>query len=184
MVWYTHRHPGRITQLRRQRRLTHFEGCGTEWQQLLRGKNSSYWLVLAERTSRTWKQAPTPFRERLPAPELNAWEVQNPTFSGSACTAQLVGYKRVSGVVTLLSSGSVPCHSMMEVRIVRTSYNQLCVYFDGIAWAAMNESSITSGKPGVGVRGQTSAQGEHLSGQLGANRHYAAERGQRAIGIA
>jgi len=59
---------------------------------------------------------------------------------------------------------------MMEVRIVRTSYNQLCVYIDGIVWAAMNESSITSGKPGVVCRARHLHKGKHLSGQLGANR--------------
>ena len=80
-----------------------------------------------------------------------------PTLTGSACSALLSTYKRVSGTSTLLASTTVPCHSGMVIRAVRTpstgsNANMLCYYIDGIAYAILTDASITSGMPGIGVR--------------------------------
>jgi len=94
-----------------------------------------------------------------------AWEIQNPTFSGSPW-AQLVGtsaYRSSDHAVVFGSAvpqhdGGAYCAHQLQPTLRLYRRNRL---------AAMNESSITSGKPGVGVRGQTSSQGSIYQVSLG-----------------
>jgi len=65
-------------------------------------------------------------------------ELQNPTFSGAACTGTLAVYQRVSGVVTLLASAMVPCKNGMTMRSVVLSYGAIMAYTD-------NRMQIVSG---------------------------------------
>lgn len=89
-----------------------------------------------------------------PAGTTYAFEVQNPTFSGSACTATLAGYKIVSAAVTSLGSTTIPCHNGVAVRAIYTAIsNLIAVYVDNILYFMIQDSTITSGQPGVGVRG-------------------------------
>ncbi len=50
-----------------------------------------------------------------------AIEVQNPTFSGSACSATLAIYKIISGSVTTLGTTTIPCSNGLVIRSVRRS---------------------------------------------------------------
>jgi RHS repeat-associated protein len=82
-----------------------------------------------------------------------AFEVQNPTFSGSACSATLAGYRIVSAAVTALASTTIPCSNGMTVRAVYTALsNQIVVYVNNVLYYWIQDSTISSGKPGVGVR--------------------------------
>ena len=79
-----------------------------------------------------------------------AVDLANPTFSGSACSAGLWVYKNVAGTITVLSSGTVPCHSNTAVRaVIKGTY--IIVYVDNTLYATVADSSITAGQPGVGV---------------------------------
>jgi RHS repeat-associated protein len=96
-----------------------------------------------------------------------AFEVQNPTFSGSGCTATLAGYSIISGVVTLLSSTGIVCNTGMTVRSVITPNNQIVVYINNSEVLFVRNTAISSGQPGIGVRGAPS--GNSISQvQLGA----------------
>jgi RHS repeat-associated protein len=80
--------------------------------------------------------------------------VLNPTFSGSTCTASFSIVKSVVGVITVLTSGTVPCRNGMVIRSVytnNTSPGQMIVYFDTTGFGYAVESSITGGQPGIGV---------------------------------
>ena len=94
-------------------------------------------------------------------------ELQNPTFSGGACTATLAFSKTVSGVTTTLSSGSIWCSSLVQWRIAirgttilvhqrATTASQMPANstWTPVLWTG--DSSITSGKPGLAVRGAPS----------------------------
>jgi hypothetical protein len=64
-----------------------------------------------------------------------AFEIQNPTFSGPACTATLASYKIISGAATALGTTSVPCSSTTTVRAVYTAIgNQIAVYVNNGLW--------------------------------------------------
>lgn len=64
-----------------------------------------------------------------------AFEVQNPTFSGSACTATLASYKIISGSVTTLSSTTIPCSNGMIIRAIYTAQaNQIAVYVNNVIY--------------------------------------------------
>ena len=83
-----------------------------------------------------------------------AFEVQNPTFSGSACSALLEGYQIVNGSETPISSAAIPCNNGMTVRAIYTAVNNLiAVYVNNVFYSEIQNAVITSGKPGVGVRG-------------------------------
>ena len=83
-----------------------------------------------------------------------AFEVQNPTFSGSACTATLAMYKIVSAVVTTIGTTTIPCWNGMTIRAVYTAQaNQIILYVNNVGLFGTSDSSIASGKPGIGVRG-------------------------------
>jgi RHS repeat-associated protein len=80
-----------------------------------------------------------------------AVELQNPTFSGTACSAQLAVYHGTAGPsVTLLSTMTVPCHTGMILRAVRKS-STIFVYLDNLLYVSLTEPNA-SGQPGVGVR--------------------------------
>ncbi|MGA2882186.1 MAG: hypothetical protein ABSG13_24810 [Bryobacteraceae bacterium] len=88
-----------------------------------------------------------------PAGTTYAFEVQNPTFSGSACSATLAGYKIVNGSVTALASEGIPCSNGMTIRIVYTAVdNYIAIYLYNMLYYEVQDASITSGQPGVGVR--------------------------------
>ena len=75
-----------------------------------------------------------------------------PTVTGSTCTLMLTVSKRVSGVTSQLAQGPIACKTSMTVRFVQRN-----------GWMSFNtnlgerysiaDSSLTSGKPGVGARG-------------------------------
>ncbi|MGO9095977.1 MAG: hypothetical protein ACLQGV_12210, partial [Bryobacteraceae bacterium] len=77
-------------------------------------------------------------------------ELQNPTFSGSACTATLAINERQNSTVTALGSTLVPCHTDSILRAVRTP-TQMTVWLDGVDYLTVTDASITTGKPGVGA---------------------------------
>ncbi len=82
-----------------------------------------------------------------------AFEIQNPTFSGSACSATLAVYKIISGSVTSISSTTVPCNNGMTVRAIYTAIsNQIVLYLNNGYYFWTEDSSIASGQPGIGVR--------------------------------
>ncbi|MGB6944394.1 MAG: hypothetical protein WBE37_18480, partial [Bryobacteraceae bacterium] len=86
-----------------------------------------------------------------------AFEVQNPTFSGSACVAGFAAYKIVSGSVTTLGATSIPCHNGMTIRVIGTGLaNQMALYVDNVLIYDWQDSTIATGQPGVGVRGAPS----------------------------
>ncbi|MGC9969496.1 MAG: hypothetical protein ABSE56_02780 [Bryobacteraceae bacterium] len=82
-------------------------------------------------------------------------ELQNPTFSGNACTATLALNKRQAGVITLYASSPVPCHRDTIVRVIRSPW-AVGVWVDGELYFIVGDSSIASGKPGVGAWGTPS----------------------------
>jgi hypothetical protein len=82
-----------------------------------------------------------------------AVELQNPTFSGSSCTAVLAAYHRVSGTLYQDASVGVPCRSGMVMRSVYVdTLNQYAVYLDNVQYLVLAGSGPASGMPGVGVR--------------------------------
>ena len=82
-----------------------------------------------------------------------AVELQFPSFSNGACSATLALYKRVNGVVTLLSSTSVVCASTTVIRAVRSQASQFAIYVNDFYAIWAQDGDLTSGQPGVGVRG-------------------------------
>ncbi len=83
-----------------------------------------------------------------------AFEVQNPTFNGSACTATLVAKRIVSAALTSLGSTTIPCHDGVAIRVIYTAIsNLIAVYVDNILYFMIQDSTIRSGQPGIGVRG-------------------------------
>lgn len=79
-------------------------------------------------------------------------EFQNPTFSGGNCSMTVAAFKRVNGVVTQLGSTTAACWNGMVLRSVLVGsviYN----YIDGQPsfWFPIEDASIVSGQPGVGV---------------------------------
>jgi hypothetical protein len=91
-----------------------------------------------------------------PAPAGTAYGfvVQNPTFSGSACTATLVMYKMISASVTSLGSTMIPCSNGMTIRAVYTARSgQVILYVNNAPYFGTVDTSIASGQPGIGVEG-------------------------------
>jgi len=64
----------------------------------------------------------------------------------------MIAWKMTNGVLTQLGSTSVPCRNGMEVRAIMRS-NQLLGLVDGVTYLSLTDSSIPSGKPGVGLCG-------------------------------
>jgi RHS repeat-associated protein len=84
-----------------------------------------------------------------------SFELRNPTWSGSSCSATLAITKRVNGAVTLLESTPAGCHSTSLVQVFVHS-TTLLAFVDGINVGATWDSSIASGQPGVGAYGTPS----------------------------
>ena len=78
-------------------------------------------------------------------------ELRNPTWNGGSCTATAALTKRVNGAVTLLYSTPMACHSTSLIQAFAHG-TVLLAFVDGIGldW---EDSSITSGQPGVGAYG-------------------------------
>ncbi|MCC7496339.1 MAG: hypothetical protein IT160_02100 [Bryobacterales bacterium] len=87
-----------------------------------------------------------------PAGTYYAIELQNPAYAqDGSCSATLAAYKRVSGVVTLLGSNQTTCSDGMILRSVYTGSGFLAYVNDQLALSG-TDSSIASGKPGIGIR--------------------------------
>jgi hypothetical protein len=86
-------------------------------------------------------------------------ELQNPTWSGGYCTATLAVYKRVSNVVTLITSSSTGCYNGMVIRTVARGSSFMVIISSPYAgtiygWpssVSFTDSSITSGVGGIGA---------------------------------
>ncbi|MGE5648368.1 MAG: RHS repeat-associated core domain-containing protein [Acidobacteriota bacterium] len=79
-------------------------------------------------------------------------EVQNPTFSGTACTATYAIYRRMGGAVSLLASTAGPCRDGMVLRVVQKNSN-LVVLADDVGYLQILDNSIPTGVPGIGAYG-------------------------------
>jgi hypothetical protein len=92
-----------------------------------------------------------------PAGTTYVYELQNPTFNGSACTATLAGSTIINGSVSTLGGTTVPCNNGMTLRVIYTAQNnQIAVYVNNTYYLGATVSSINSGQPGIGVRGAPS----------------------------
>lgn len=89
-----------------------------------------------------------------PAPSgtYYAFEIQNPTFNGNACSAGMSAYKRVDGIVTLLGYTTIPCRDGMVVSTVFFGWG-LVIFVDNVAYWNVAEFSIPAGQPGIGAYG-------------------------------
>ncbi len=85
--------------------------------------------------------------------------LKTPSFSGAVCTATLEVDKTISPTGTTLYSTTVPCANNMVVRSVMTQTNYILVYIDNVLYAAVYDTSISSGQPGVGVETTPSGNG-------------------------
>ena len=110
-----------------------------------------------------------------PAPAGTAYaiEVQNPTFSGGACTATLAAYKIISGAVTSLATTTIGCINGLNVRAIYTAIsNQIAVYIDNVLMAG--HYRLVHCERQTGNWGPGSALGEqHFTS--GARRHLRRE---------
>lgn len=87
-----------------------------------------------------------------PTGTFYALELQNPTFSGGICSSTLALYKRVSNVLTQISSTAVACHDGLVLRAAIKADGTITATWDSGHLLA-TDTSIASGQPGVGVRG-------------------------------
>lgn len=81
------------------------------------------------------------------------WDVQ---INGSSCTAQLALLKSVAGSVTWLTNGYTSCRSGMEIRLVR-AVSGMAIFVDNRHFTTIWDTSIASGKPGIGGRSMPAA---------------------------
>lgn len=84
-----------------------------------------------------------------------AVEVQNPTFTGGQCSANLVVSQRVNGIVTVLSSSVIACRDGMKVRAVWRNGPIRVTVDEGFFSAWVDSAVGTVGRPGVGARETT-----------------------------
>jgi RHS repeat-associated protein len=80
-----------------------------------------------------------------------AVKVENPTYTGSECDANLHIVKEISGVATTLQNTRFVCSASVVVRAVITQSNQILAYVNGVQFANISDTTITSGQPGVGI---------------------------------
>jgi hypothetical protein len=81
-------------------------------------------------------------------------ELANPTVTATACTSTLNIWKSINGSLTLLAQTTVRCRNGMVLRAVASSGGQLSgALIDNSLWTWSRDAEITSGQPGVGVRG-------------------------------
>jgi hypothetical protein len=109
-----------------------------------------------------------------------AFEIQNPTFTGTDCSATLIAYMRTGGTVTQWGQTVIPCRNGMQLHAVFDAYNGINLYLDGICRMFMWDSTITAGQPGVGVRDALSANSISLV-ETGPHRPGGAQPPQRAV---
>ena len=91
-----------------------------------------------------------------------AAELQNPTCNAGACSATLVLYSRVNGVVTQLNSTTATftlaptpfttSNTTATLRAVRAAGNIIGVYVNDVEYFWITDSNLTTGMPGVGGR--------------------------------
>jgi hypothetical protein len=79
-------------------------------------------------------------------------ELQNPTFNGSVCTANVAIYRRSGGVVTLLGQAPSTCRNGMAIRAIRSA-SRIDVLVDDVYITGVFDATITAGQPGVAVYG-------------------------------
>ncbi len=78
-------------------------------------------------------------------------ELQNPVFTNGICSATLVLYKQVSGALTQMTNTQTTCHDNLELHAV-VGGPQIIVYADNVELMWVWDSSLTTGKGGVGGR--------------------------------
>ena len=88
-----------------------------------------------------------------------AFELQSPTFSGSACNASWTLYRTVNGSVGTLGTGSYPCNNGMTIRLIYTINSWIICYINNVPLIWTSDGTIGSGQPGVGVRNAAAANG-------------------------
>jgi RHS repeat-associated protein len=88
-----------------------------------------------------------------------AFEIQNPTFSGSTCSTTWALYKQINGSISLIGGGSYSCHNGMVVRLVYTINSWIVAYIDNVGIIWITDGSIGTGQPGVGVRNSPAGNG-------------------------
>jgi hypothetical protein len=79
-----------------------------------------------------------------------SFEITNPTFSGSNCSASLLLWK-VNGPAALLGYTVIPCHNGMQVHAVVYG-SALSYYQDGRVYLTAWDPDIPAGQPGIGGR--------------------------------
>jgi hypothetical protein len=79
-----------------------------------------------------------------------AFEMRNPAFDANGnCTANFVVLKRVSGVVTALSSFAAGCRNNMSMRFIARG-DLILGYVDGWQVVALSGIGVPAGQPGIG----------------------------------
>jgi len=86
-----------------------------------------------------------------------AVELQNPTFSEKGCTATLSISKRSSETVTELHSETVGCRDGMVLRAISGTDGQIGVWLDHFYLTMLEDSEVTAGQPGIGIRSAPAA---------------------------
>ena len=84
--------------------------------------------------------------------------MSGPTPSGTYYAVELSGttltlYSRVSGTVSTLASSYVACPYTCQIRAIRGAGNQIIIYVNGYFCLSVTNSAISTGKPGIGMRG-------------------------------
>ena len=74
-----------------------------------------------------------------------------PTISGGACSATMNINRSVSGSITTLYSATVGCSTSTNLRAVRAQNSFIVVYINNNVSVFLQDGTITSGQPGVGV---------------------------------
>jgi hypothetical protein len=84
------------------------------------------------------------------------FELNNPQFTSTGCSATLNAVKSYSGFLFLLSSTTVPCQANMELRAVGLANNGINLFVNGRWVASINDNDVTTGKAGAGGYGMPS----------------------------
>ena len=83
-------------------------------------------------------------------------ELQNPTFTGSSCSATLVYSKVQSGSYTSLGVLTVPCRDQMAMRVVSHQTGAAGIFLDGSYMMWLGDSDIAynlpNSHPAIGAR--------------------------------
>ena len=79
-----------------------------------------------------------------------AFAIQNPTLSGSACTATATLYRVVNGSVSQISSTTVPCANGVTYHAALGSDNALRFWVNNVQYLTWTDASPLTGAGGVG----------------------------------